>query len=31
MITGEEASKAVKLILAIYESSRIGQEVKIVY
>ncbi|GIP33893.1 Gfo/Idh/MocA family protein [Paenibacillus sp. J2TS4] len=31
MITGEEASKAVKLILAIYESARTGQEVKLNY
>lgn len=29
MITGEEASKAVKLILAIYESARTGREVKL--
>lgn len=29
MITGEEASKAVKLILAIYESAKTGKEVKI--
>ena len=29
MITGEDASKAVKLILAIYESARTGQEVKL--
>jgi len=29
MVTGEEASKAVKLILAIYESARTGKEVKL--
>jgi UDP-N-acetyl-2-amino-2-deoxyglucuronate dehydrogenase len=29
MVTGEDASKAVKLILAIYESARTGQEVKL--
>lgn len=29
MITGEEASKAVKVILAIYESSRTGKEIKL--
>jgi predicted dehydrogenase len=31
MITGEEASKAVKLILAIYESARTGREIKLDY
>lgn len=29
MITGEDASKAVKIILAIYESARTGKEVKL--
>lgn len=29
MVTGEEASKAVKLILAIYESARTGKEVRL--
>lgn len=31
MIRGEEASKAVKLILAIYESARTGREIKLDY